>query len=142
MRRRRRFRPKSRVASPTLDHLVLETVDPVAAVAFYRRILGFAEVRLREFLAGEAPFPSVRVNSSTVIDFFPRRLWRGKRAKNPNHLCIAVDRAGMNAIKRRLARGGVRITRRDDHNFGARGWGRSIYVRDPDGTNVEVRYYP
>jgi len=125
-----------------LDHVVLEAADPVAAVAFYRRILGLEQVRLREFLAGEAPFPSVRVNSGTVIDLFPRRLWRGKRAKNPNHLCITVDRAGMRAVKRRLARGGVGVTHRDDHNFGARGWGRSIYFKDLDGTSVEVRFYP
>jgi glyoxylase I family protein len=142
MRRVRRPSSKRRRASPRLDHVVLETVDPVAAAAFDRRILGFAEVRLREFLAGDAPFPSVRVNSSTVIDVFPRRMWRDSRAKNPNHLCITVDRPGMAAVKRRLARGGVPITHRDDHNFGARGWGRSIYFNDPDGTSIEVRFYP
>jgi len=117
-------------------------MDPVASAAFYRRILGFEDVRLRDYLAGEAPFPSVRINPATVIDLFPRRLWTGKRARNPNHLCFTVDRVGMQAVKRRLARDGVVITQRNDRNFGARGWGRSVYFKDPDGTTLEVRFYP
>ena len=131
-----------RRARVDLDHVVLETADPVATAEFYRRILGFAGLRLQEFIAGEAPFPSVRVNSSTVIDLFPRRLWRSNRTTNPNHLCITVDRREMALVKRRLARARVEITHRDDHNFGARGWGRSVYFDDPDGTSIEVRFYP
>ena len=125
-----------------LDHVVLETADPVASVRFYERILAFAPVRLDEFVAGKVLFPSARVNAATVIDMFPPKMWAGPTPRNPNHLCIALDSAGARAVKRRLARAKISITRTDNHNFGARGFGRSIYFNDPDGTSVEVRFYP
>ena len=44
-----------------LDHIVLWVSDPVAAAHFYEKAVGLEPVRLAEFAAGEAPFPSVRV---------------------------------------------------------------------------------
>jgi catechol 2,3-dioxygenase-like lactoylglutathione lyase family enzyme len=124
-----------------LDHVVLETADPVASVRFYERVLAFPPVRLDEFVAGKVLFPSVRVNASSVIDMFPPKMWAGPEPRNPNHFCIALDAAGVRAVKRRLARQGIPITREDKHNFGARGFARSIYFSDPDGISVEVRLY-
>jgi len=125
-----------------LDHFILEVTDPERSIAFYRDVLGMAPERAEEFAAGKAPFPSLRVNEATVIDLFPRRLWRGERPENPNHLCLTTSHDGMAELKRRLAGRGITITRTNDHNFGARGYGRSIYFDDPDGVSVEVRYYP
>lgn len=117
-------------------------MDPAASVRFYRDVLGFAPVRLAEFVEGTVLFPSVRVSASTIIDMFPKTMWSGAVARNPNHFCIVLDALGVRAVKRRLARLKIPITRRDDRNFGARGFGRSIYFDDPDGTSVEVRFYP
>jgi catechol 2,3-dioxygenase-like lactoylglutathione lyase family enzyme len=127
---------------PALDHIVLEVEDVERSMAFYREILGLEPVRWPEFRAGEAPFPSLRINAGTIIDLFPPAMWRGRQARNLNHFCLAVDTRAFAALKRRLARRGVAITRQDDHNYGARGWGRSVYVEDPDRTSVEVRHYP
>jgi catechol 2,3-dioxygenase-like lactoylglutathione lyase family enzyme len=69
-------------------------------------------------------------------------MWRGPEPRNPNHLCFATTTADLAALKARLAARGVAITRVDDHNFGARGFGRSIYFDDPDGVSIEVRDYP
>jgi catechol 2,3-dioxygenase-like lactoylglutathione lyase family enzyme len=126
----------------TLDHVVLEVRDPARSVQFYGEVLGLAPVRFDEFLAGSAPFPSVRISRATVLDLFPQRLWRGAEPRNPNHLCLTLERAACAAVRRRLRSKRIAITLRDDHNFGARGWGRSIYFDDPDGISVEVRYYP
>ena len=126
----------------TLDHVVLEVRDPVQSVEFYRRILGLRPVRLGEFKREVAPFPSGRVGAGTVLDFFGPKMWRRKAASNPNHLSFALSRAAVKAMERRLSDGGVSITNRDDHNFGARGWGCSIYFMDPDGITVEARFYP
>jgi catechol 2,3-dioxygenase-like lactoylglutathione lyase family enzyme len=122
--------------------VVLEVRDPVRSVDFYRRILGLEPVRLMEFKRGRAPFPSGRVGPRTLIDFFGPPMWRTKSASNPNHLCFALSRRALKALERRLARGGLAITHRDAHNFGARGWGSSIYFRDPDGVTLEARFYP
>ena len=133
--------PTMPAMSPTLDHLVLEVRDPQASVRFYAGVLGLASVRLDEFVAGAAPFPSARINEGTVLDFFPPKMWRGPEARNPNHFCMTFDQAGVQALERRLAQAGIEIDRRDDHNFGARGFGRALYFRDPDGISIEARYY-
>jgi catechol 2,3-dioxygenase-like lactoylglutathione lyase family enzyme len=126
-----------------LDHVVLEVRDAEAAVAFYRDVLGLAPVRLAEWRRGEAPFPSGRVTGETIIDFFPPDLWRSRRrAANPNHLCFTLSRPAVAALRRRLARRGIPIARESPRNYGALGWGVSLYFHDPDGVQLEARYYP
>lgn len=125
-----------------LDHVVLEVRDVEAAAAFYRDLLGLAPVRLGEWQRGEAPFVSGRVSADTVLDYFPPALWRNRRrAQNPNHLCFTLSRAGVTALRRRLAERGIAIVRESTRNFGARGWGVSLYFRDPDGIELEARFY-
>jgi catechol 2,3-dioxygenase-like lactoylglutathione lyase family enzyme len=130
------------VTRPAIDHVVLEVRDPLASAAFYRDVLGLRPVRAREFAAGRAPFLSSRIGAGTVIDFFPPRMWSGPAAQNPNHFCLALDRRGVADVERALRRRRVAVLRRDPHNFGARGYGRSLYFRDPDGVSIEVRFYP
>jgi glyoxylase I family protein len=125
----------------TLDHLVLEVRDPLQSLAFYREVLGLAPVREEELRRGVAGFASARVSDATLIDFFPPRMWRDADAANPNHFALTTTDAGLRAIRERLAVRGLPIARTDDHNFGARGYGRSIYFDDPDGNSVEVRTY-
>lgn len=126
----------------TLDHIVLEVRDVESTAAFYERVLGLEPVRLAEFRAGEAPFVSGRVSVETLVDYFPPDFWRDKaRPQNPNHFCFTVSRREVANLRRRLARRGIPITRQSKRNFGARGWGVSLYFDDPDGVSVEVRYY-
>ena len=124
------------------DHLVLEVKDPARSVRFYSEVLGLPPLRLPEFLKGEAPFPSVRVSRTTVLDMFPPRLWRGRRLGSQNHFCLAYGESELKALRTRLRRRGIPIVHRDDHAFGARGYGRAIYFRDPDGLLIEARFYP
>jgi glyoxylase I family protein len=125
-----------------LDHVVLEVRNAEISVEFYRALLGLKPVRLNEFRRGTARFPSSRIAGDTVIDLFPRAMWSDKkRARNPNHICLATTRRRALTIRRRLARAGIGIERESKRNFGARGWGVSYYFRDPDRVTVEVRFY-
>jgi catechol 2,3-dioxygenase-like lactoylglutathione lyase family enzyme len=125
-----------------LDHLVLEVDDPRESIGFYRSVLGLASVREAEFLAGEAPFPSVRVRAGTLVDLFPPRMWRGRNKANPNHFCLSLPRAELGTLRRRLRARGVPVEQESRHNFGARGYASSVYFRDPDGVMIEARSYP
>jgi catechol 2,3-dioxygenase-like lactoylglutathione lyase family enzyme len=121
---------------------VLEVRDVPTSVAFYRSVVGLEPVRLQDYLAGKAPFVSGRVSAETIIDFFPPRLWRETaRPQNPNHLCFTLSRQGYRNLKKRLARRRVAIVRRSRRNFGAQGYGISLYFLDPDGLTLEARYY-
>jgi catechol 2,3-dioxygenase-like lactoylglutathione lyase family enzyme len=125
-----------------IDHVVLEVTDPERSAAFYQDVVGLAPIRLDEFRAGTVKFPSLRIDGDSLIDLFPPTMWREAAAHNPNHLCLATTTEALAALRARLAARSIGITRSDDHNFGARGFGRSIYFDDPDGISIEVRDYP
>jgi catechol 2,3-dioxygenase-like lactoylglutathione lyase family enzyme len=119
-----------------LDHLVLVVSDVERALAWYGRHAGLAGVRVEDWRNGEAPFPSLRIDDSTIIDLVPGDT--GADRGHLDHICFVVspselDRLASDAELRVVDRG---------ERFGARGLGQSIYVHDPDGLLVEFRCYP
>jgi len=126
----------------TLDHVVFEVRDPEVSLAFYREVVGLGPVRLAEFRRGEAPFVSARVSAGTILDFFPPAMWGNRRkAVNPNHFCLTMAQPEVRNLRRRLASRKVPILSESKRNYGARGYGVSVYFPDPDGITVEVKYY-
>jgi catechol 2,3-dioxygenase-like lactoylglutathione lyase family enzyme len=117
-----------------LDHIVLNTPDVERLLAFYTGLLQMEGDRLDEWRAGLVPFPSVRVNADTIIDI----LQVDRTGENMNHLCLVVDPDDVDAI---AADARFDIVTPPGMRYGARGDGRSIYVRDPDGNVVELRSY-
>jgi catechol 2,3-dioxygenase-like lactoylglutathione lyase family enzyme len=116
-----------------LDHLVLVTPDAERLIAWYRDVLGLRPERLEPWRRGEVPFASLRVDDSTIIDVLA-----GERSgSNVDHLAFVVDLddAALAAV---AAEHGAPPPR---ELFGARGQGRGIYLRDPDGNGVELRTY-
>lgn len=116
------------------DHIVLNVSDVEKSLAFYRYELGLEGVRVEEWRDGEAPFPSVRIDDSTIIDLFeiPRT------GENMNHFCLVVEPTDFDQLK---ASGKFEVLDGPGKRFGARGDGTSLYIRDPDGNTVELRYY-
>jgi catechol 2,3-dioxygenase-like lactoylglutathione lyase family enzyme len=119
-----------------LDHLVLNTPDVERSLAWYRDELGLEPVRVAEWRRGEAPFPSVRVDASTIIDLFAAE----RSGTNVDHLCFVIEPGNL----AELADSGRFDVVGDgpvDKLFGAQGTATSLYVRDPDGNTVELRSY-
>ncbi|MEU9836031.1 VOC family protein [Streptosporangium sp. NPDC048047] len=117
------------------DHLVLNVRDAERALEFYSGTLGLEEERVAEWRAGEAPFPSVRVDESTIIDLVERP--RGE--SNVDHICLVVDPVDWQEV---IDSGVLTVLEGPVPRFGARGTAQSVYVRDPDGNTVELRWYP
>jgi catechol 2,3-dioxygenase-like lactoylglutathione lyase family enzyme len=119
-----------------LDHIVLLSADVERALAWWTGELGLEGDRVDAWRAGEVPFPSVRIDDSTIVDLFA-----GERdGTNLDHVCVVVDPStDLDALATDgtfdVVRGPVRV-------YGARGMGRSVYVRAPDGNTVELRTYP
>jgi glyoxylase I family protein len=125
-----------------LDHVVLWTKDPRAAVDFYTRVVGLTPERLSEFEAGEAPFPSVRVSQDSLIDLMPMEMARGGFGNPVNHVCLAMSKSEYDELGRRLQAEGVDTSTRNNQSFGASGWApQSYYFADPDGNVLEARFY-
>ena len=114
------------------DHVVLNTEHAEALLAFYCDELGLEPVRVDEWRRGEVLFPSVRVTPHTIIDLFPA----ARTGENVNHVCLVIEPDDLDAIAARFP-----DAQRADGLFGAQGFASSVYIHDPDGNTVELRYY-
>jgi catechol 2,3-dioxygenase-like lactoylglutathione lyase family enzyme len=119
-----------------LDHLVLVVSDVERALAWYERHAGLSGVRVEEWRRDEAPFPSLRIDDSTIIDLVPGET--GVDRGHLDHICFVVSASELDG----LASDPQLEVVESGERFGARGLGQSIYVRDPDGLLVEFRCYP
>lgn len=117
-----------------LDHLVLVVSDVERTLDWYTRYADLPLVRDDEWRAGEAPFPSLRIDESTIIDVIPGRAEDSERG-HLDHICFVVSEADRAALAEELE------VVDEGTRYGARGLGESIYVRDPDGLLVEFRSY-
>jgi glyoxylase I family protein len=116
-----------------IDHIVLPVPDVAAVVAWYRDELGLAVERQEAFDRGEVPFVSLRISAETLIDVMP-----GERSgENLDHVAVVVDED----VDELAASGRFDVEIGPADLFGARGMGRGIYIRDPAGNLVELRYY-
>jgi len=129
-----------------MDHIVLNVEDDEKMIGFYSKVLMLATERLEEYRAGKVPFPSVRMNSETIIDLFPKNMWQkssanGNGHNNLNHFCLSLSKKTWEDLLERLNVNNVDIEEGPVPRWGARGTGTSIYFRDPEGNLIEARYY-
>jgi extradiol dioxygenase family protein len=127
-----------------LDHVVLRTSKLDAMVEFYTAALG---CHVERRLPPEYGMVQVRAGQS-LIDIVTVDGIIGTRSgehipegRNMDHFCLRVAPFDEAAIRDRLSRAGV------DHGeaaqrYGARGYGSSIYICDPEGNTVELKASP
>jgi catechol 2,3-dioxygenase-like lactoylglutathione lyase family enzyme len=116
------------------DHLVLRSADVERSLRFYTAELGLAGERVEQWRAGAVPFPSVRIDATTVVD-----LLAGERSgTNVDHLCVVIEPTDLAAL---AASGRLDVVTGPGVRWGAQGNATSLYIRDPDGNVVELRAY-
>jgi catechol 2,3-dioxygenase-like lactoylglutathione lyase family enzyme len=76
----------------------------------------------------------VRVNDRFIIDLMAL----DRTGQNIDHICMVVDQDDVNAV---AVDSRFNIVEGPVARWGARGVGRSVYVTDPDGNQVELRSY-
>jgi len=128
-----------------MDHIVLNAEDVEALLGFYTQIIELEPERVEEFRSGKVPFPSVRLNADTVIDLAPKMMWMGAKPRtvsrpNLNHFCMTLEKGEWEKLRDRLR--AHHITVDGPHpRWGAHGNGTSLYFHDPEGNEIEARYY-
>lgn len=140
----------------TLDHVVLWVDDPLASVEFFEKVVGLEGVRVAEFREGKAPFPSVRISETAMLDLVTRTTApmlngmsagfdpkAGQSAGHPvHHVCIAMSEAELEELRKRLTAAGKEPKAFLKNSFGARGTAPStFYFTDLDGNVLEARHY-
>lgn len=126
----------------SLDHVGFNVADPERSVAFYAGALGLKPERLEEYRSGEVPFPSVRINSQTIVDFFPPQYHCvALGGNNVNHIALALENTP-GEIEAFLRERGIPVVREMEGNFGAQGDdAHAFHVLDPDGNTIELSAY-
>ena len=136
-----------------MDHIVLRVRDVDASLVFYHQVLGLPTERLHEFKAGKVPFPSIRINSDTIIDLFEVKDMPSidQTYRNQDHYCIVINPTDLARVSEQLQAIGVELAPVSPSTpqqvggpvtrWGAHGNGTSLYIYDPDGNIVELRYY-
>ena len=127
-----------------LDHVVLRVRALEPALAFYTGVLDGTVERRLDALG----LVQVRLGRS-LIDLVPVDSPLGKlggaaaaeTARNMDHLCLRIEPFDAEELSRHLAAHGVAAIGEVGTRYGADGNGPSLYVKDPDGNTVELRYY-
>ena len=124
-----------------LDHIVLRVRDMEKSLRFYTEVLGLEPERVEQFKAGEAHFPSVRLNADTIIDLFPfpdmEPMGRNS-PRNQDHFCMVIESTDLDKLKREFQAIDIEIQDGPAQRWGARGNGTSLYVYDPDDNVVDA----
>ena len=117
-----------------IDHVVLNVSDGERALAWYRDVIGLEPERDDEWRRGEAPFLSVRVSPTTIIDIVEAP----RTGDNVDHVALVVENIDLHEL---ASSGRIDAEGPPAVLFGAQGFGHGIYIRDPDGNRVELRTY-
>ncbi len=129
-----------------LDHVALNVRDPETVLEFYLTIFELEPERVDAWRNGDVPFPSVRLNPGTILDFFPENLWPPDTApglqNGLNHLCLAMRKQDWDALLQRLQTHRITVKIGPCERWGAYGNGTSVYFEDPEGNMLEAKYYP
>ncbi len=121
-----------------LDHTIVPVRDREASVEFYTRIFGF------ENLGEVGPFLAVRANDTLNFDFRESDDFRSI------HYAFAMESDEFEAAFARIKDSGIPYgdNPRDQDNMkgpgmttGAKGLGKAVYFKDPDGHVLEIKTY-
>ena len=119
-----------------IDHVVFRVTDMARTVAFYKEVLGlgveriFDKIGLHQIRCGANLIDLVEVPRGTTL---PEPQNRGIE-----HLCLSIE-ADVDRVTEHLAALGTPVFMGPMEVYGARGFGTAIYIRDPDGYEIELK---
>lgn len=131
----------------TLDHIVIHVSDWEQSNRFYRDVLGAELVVNPEGAANPLGAWAYRFGDQQLNVHGP---WPGRDdpcclppLNEPGRadICLAWDGTVEEALAH-LDRHNVEVEEGPMRRFGARGWGTSVYCREPDGSLIELICYP
>ena len=127
-----------------IDHVVLRIADLDRSLAFYVGVLGCTVDKLQEDIG----LIQLRAGHSQ-IDLVPLDGRRGRaggaapgaEGRNVDHFALEIEPFDEAALRAHLERHGIAVEQ-VAKRYGAKGYGPSLYIADPDGNKVELKGPP
>jgi catechol 2,3-dioxygenase-like lactoylglutathione lyase family enzyme len=123
------------------DHTNFRVKDLDASLDFYQNVLGLEPFGLEEYRRGERPIVSLRVTEHFILHLAPDPEFERGSTGGYDHLALVVEDAEPGELAERLQKAGVEVEKQFESISGARGEGPALYVRDPDGYRIELKFY-
>jgi catechol 2,3-dioxygenase-like lactoylglutathione lyase family enzyme len=123
------------------DHTNFRVKDLDASLGFYLDILGLEPFGLEEYHRGERPIVSLWVTEHFILHLTPNPEFERGSTGGYDHLALVVEDAEPDELADYLRKSGVEVEKQFESISGARGEGPALYVRDPDGYRVELKFY-
>ena len=127
----------------TLDHLVIRCADLALMQNFYGEVLGcklervLDEQGLYQYRAGAALIDLVDIEKPIGKGQAP-----DPDRRNMAHFCLRIEDGAWGDIIAHFRENGIDIDDAPSRRYGADGQGQSIYLRDPEGNEVELKMSP
>ena len=127
----------------TLDHLVIRCADLALMQNFYGEVLGcklervLDEQGLYQYRAGAALIDLVDIEKPIGKGPAP-----DPDRRNMAHFCLRIEDGDWDDIIAHFRENGIDIDDAPGRRYGADGQGQSIYLRDPEGNEVELKMSP
>ncbi len=125
-----------------LDHIVLRTERYHDLINFYCEVLGCVverslseDIGLTQLRAGSSLIDIVDVNKKLGKAGGPAPKSSGN---NVDHFCLQIEKFDEKELKSYLLGKGVEVGDFQER-YGAQGMGRSLYLKDIAGNNIELR---
>jgi catechol 2,3-dioxygenase-like lactoylglutathione lyase family enzyme len=136
-------RAGSEIAVLGLDHQNIRVANLDRALGFYRDALGMREVRRNTRDDGSVSLLALRAGNCVVFlqpapGYTPPS---DPKASGLDHYSLEIEAQDAAALAARLRARGVEVVTGPVKRWGAHGDGTSVYVRDPDGHQVELKQY-
>jgi len=117
-----------------LDHVVLRVADQAASRTFYEDMLGCT----LEFVNEPIRLVQLRFGDA-LIDLLPAEGPPPPHGRGVDHICLSIRCDDLAAAAKALRARGVDVDGEVRSRRGAWGVGPSIYLRDPDGYQIELK---
>jgi catechol 2,3-dioxygenase-like lactoylglutathione lyase family enzyme len=127
---------EARLKVAEIDHVVLRCRDQARTLDFYTRIVGLSVERRLDRIG----LIQLRAGAS-MLDLVPAAA-RDEEGRNVDHFCLGIETEDFAETARYLRGHGVEVREEPQNRYGARGFGMSIYVRDPEGNVIELKQMP
>jgi glyoxylase I family protein len=117
----------------SIDHIVLKTNHITQMLEFYCKVLGGVVERTLPAIS----LTQIRLGDN-LIDLIEVEHALELHHQNLDHFCLRITPFDLDPLKKYFAQHNIEITE-EGMRYGAQGMGYSIYIKDPQGTGVELR---